>query len=175
MASEFEIRKCCSRDSAVILDLYPKAFPDEELRPLVAQLLVEKTDVLSLIARVNQVIVGHALFTICGVSDRREDVSLLGPLGVVPSYQRQGMGSAIVREGLRLLSNADVSSVYVLGDPNYYTRFGFLPEEQVVPPYALPEEWFGAWQSLCLKELDQPLHGKLRVPPAWDQRTLWAP
>jgi putative acetyltransferase len=175
MASEFEIRTHCSSDLVAILELYPNAFPDEDLRPLVADLLVEKTGVVSLIASVDELIVGHGLFTICRVSGRHEDVSLLGPLVVAPRHQRQGMGSAMVREGLRLLSDAEVSSVYVLGDPNYYNRFGFLPHEQVVPPYALPEEWFGAWQSLSLKKLDQPLHGKLRVPPAWDQRTLWAP
>ena len=175
MANEFEIRKGCSSDLAAILELYPRAFPDEELRPLVAELLVENGDVLSLIAHIDEVIVGHGLFTICGVSDRQEYASLLGPLAVVPHHQRQGMGSAIVRQGLRLLSNTDVSSVFVLGDPNYYTRFGFQPEEQVVPPYALPEEWFGAWQSLCLKKPGQPLHGKLRVPPAWDQPILWTP
>jgi len=175
MASDYEIRESSSSDLVAIMELYPAAFPDEELRPLVEALLVEKTGTLSLIACVDETIVGHLLFTICSVSGRYEDVALLGPLAVAPPHRRQGIGSAVVREGLRLLSEDRVVSVYVLGDPAYYNRFGFSPEGKVVPPYILPDDWLGAWQSHSLKKLDRPLGGKLRVPRAWEQPTLWAP
>lgn len=137
--------------------------------------MVEKTGTLSLIACVDENIVGHLLFTICSVSGRYEDVDLLGPLAVAPPHRRPGIGSAVVREGLPLLSEDRVVSVYVLGDPTYYNRFGFSPEGEVVPPYILPDDWLGASQSHSLKKLDRPLHGKLRVPWASEQPTLWAP
>ncbi|MHA1189117.1 MAG: GNAT family N-acetyltransferase, partial [Alphaproteobacteria bacterium] len=65
--------------------------------------------------------------------------------------------------------------VYVLGDPAYYRRLGFESEDSVKPPYPLPEEWRGAWQSLGLGAGKPPLRGKLSVPQPWRQRALWAP
>jgi putative acetyltransferase len=103
------------------------------------------------------------------------NAALLGPLAVAPAWQRQGIGSAIVRAGLRRLEDANVSRVYVLGDPAYYGRLGFLPETLVEPPFPLPAEWDGAWQSRDLGKTTTPCAGKLSVPPQWLQPALWAP
>ena len=65
--------------------------------------------------------------------------------------------------------------VYVLGDPAYYGRFGFRAESDVAPPYPLPAEWRGAWQSLTLGRDTPTLQGSLRVPPPWRRPELWAP
>jgi putative acetyltransferase len=175
MAANFKIRESRKPDLDVVKDIYSAAFPDEELRPLVHVLFHEKTGVLSLVACIDDVIVGHVVFTMCKVSGETEEVALLGPLAVAPAQHSQGIGSALVLEGRRLLTNDGVVSIYVLGDPSYYSRFGFTPEGQVLPPYPLPKEWRGAWQSLNLKKRDRPLHGKLRVPSAWAEPALWAP
>ncbi len=175
MIEEIEIRESLPSDVASIEKLYPDAFPDEDLLPLVRELLREESIVLSLVGIVDRALVGHVIFTTCSIAGRTDKVSLLGPLAVAPAWQRRGIGSALVREGLLRLENAGAIQVYVLGDPAYYERVGFEPEAGVTPPYPLPKEWRGAWQSVSLHNAEQPPHGKLSVPQPWLQPALWAP
>lgn len=175
MEKSIEIRESVPADLAAIERLYPQAFPNEDLLPLVRVLLQETPGVVSLVAVTDSQLAGHAMFTQCGVVGDRAKAALLGPLAVAPASQRQGLGSAMVRAGLRQLEDAGVSHVYVLGDPAYYGRLGFLPESRVVPPYPLPEEWCGAWQSKRLGGAATPGPGKLSLPRPWLQPTLWAP
>ena len=84
------------------------------------------------------------------------------------------MGSALVREGLRRLQSEGIGMVYVLGDPAYYARFGFLPERSVETPYPLPSEWADAWQSLRLMDAIGPAGGKLSLPRLWLDPALWS-
>ncbi|MEO1204774.1 MAG: N-acetyltransferase [Pseudomonadota bacterium] len=155
--------------------LYQNAFPNEDLLPLVRALLQEEIETLSLVGTVEETIVSNAIFTACGIVKTDFKVSLLGPLAVAVERQQQGFGSAMVRNGLQRLENVGVTHVYVLGDPAYYSRFGFMPESKVTPPYPLPEEWRGAWQSIALGHAEALRHGELFVPQPWLQQALWAP
>ena len=175
MIEEIEIRESLPGDLASIETLYPDAFPDEDLLPLVRELLREDTIVLSLVGIVDRALVGHVAFTACSLAGRSDKVALLAPLAVASAWQRRGVGSALVHEGLLRLEDAGVIHVYVLGDPAYYERFGFAPEADIAPPYPLPKEWRGAWQSVGLRHAEQPLHGRLSVPQPWRQPALWAP
>ncbi len=175
MIQHIDIRESRSTDLSLIEAIYPEAFPDEELRPLVRSLLRDGTAVLSLVACVDGRVVGHVIFTPCGLENRTDAVALLGPLAVLPSHHKQGVGSALVRAGHERLANAGVTAIYVLGDPAYYGRFGYAAEDKVTPPYPLPAEWEGAWQALSLKPSDRPLAGVLRVPAPWAEPALWAP
>ena len=175
MIERLEVRESVHSDAASIEILYPAAFPDEELRPLVRKLLREGPTVLSLVGIVDKAVAGHAMFTTCSISGTTERVSLLAPLAVAPAWQRQGVGSAIVRAGLQRLENAGFTQIYVLGDPAYYGRFGFVPDDDIAPPYPLPEEWRGAWQSISLGDNKPPRRGKLCVPEPWRDPALWAP
>lgn len=175
MIDKTEIRESLPNDVTLIEKLYPNAFPDEDLLPLVRELLREEQIVLSLVGIADKALVGHVIFTTCSIAGRTDKVALLGPLAVAPAWQRQGIGSAIIRSGLRRLENAGTNQVYVLGDPAQYRRFGFEADDGVTPPYPLPEEWRGAWQSLSLRGKKPPLHGKLSVPQPWRQHALWAP
>jgi len=170
-----EIRESLPSDIASIEKLYPNAFPDEDLLPLVKELLQETPIVLSLVGIAGTSLVGHVIFTTCGIAGDTDEVALLGPLAVVASWQRQGIGSAIVRAGLQRLKNNSVIRVFVLGDPAYYGRLGFIPEVGVMPPYPLPEEWRRAWQSINLRGPESPSRGTLSVPQPWLQPALWAP
>jgi len=175
MIEEIEIRESLPSDVASIEKLYPDAFPDEDLLPLVRELLREEPIILSLAGIVDRTLAGHVIFTSCGIEGRTDKVSLLGPLAVAPAWQRRGIGGALVRGGLLRLENAGAIQVYVLGDPAYYERFGFGPEAGVAPPYPLPKEWRRAWQSLSLRNAEQPSQGRLSVPQPWLQPALWAP
>ena len=176
MIEMLEIRESLPSDAALIEELYRLAFPDEDLVPVVRDLLEESLIVLSLVGTVDLALVGHVIFTTCGIETRTDKVSLLAPLGVVPAWQKRGIGSALVLEGLLRSADAGVVQVFVLGDPAYYQRFGFEPEAGVTPPYPLPKEWRGAWQSACLNDDEQPPeNGNLSVPKPWRQPALWAP
>lgn len=175
MTDSIEIRESVLGDLAAISLLYPKAFPDEDLLPLVRELLQESAVTSSLVGIIGSGLVGHILFTKCSVVGSNGEASLLGPLAVAPACQKEGIGSALVRAGLQCLEDAGVSQVYVLGDPAYYGRFGFAPESRVAPPYALPPEWEGAWQSKSLGCAVTPPPGKLSLPGPWLQPALWAP
>ena len=160
---------------AFIERLYPDAFPDEDLLPLVRQLLTQEPGVLSLLASADGILAGHILFTTCAITDCDGTASMLAPLAVASAWQRQGVGTALIREGLAHLKSAGVNQVYVLGDPAYYGRSGFKPETGVAPPYSLPEEYRDAWQSLGLGPTPPPTHGKLLLPQVWMQPALWGP
>ncbi len=176
MSEKLEIRESKRADSAAIEALYPEVFPEENLLPLVRSLLNDTAVIaLSLVGKIDTQIVGHVIFTECGVVGQRVNAALLAPLAVTPDRQRQGIGSAIVREGLRQLKKSKVNRVFVLGDPAFYGRLGFVTESLVRPPYPLPAKWEGAWQSQDLGETMTTCAGTLSVPPQWLQRYLWMP
>lgn len=87
---------------------------------------------LSLLAYVAEDPVGHALFTQAALAGSSRDVpaAILAPLAVVPEFQRQGVGRALIERGASRLAESGVQLLFVLGDPAYYTRCGFVPAGQ---------------------------------------------
>ena len=175
MAGEFNIRKSRQADAAAILSLYPRSFPDEDLVPLVRELLMIPDTAISLIAMNDSELAGHAVLTLCSVAGNNGGVALLGPVAVEPALQRQGVGTTLIRDGLRRMKETGVHLVCVLGDPAYYSRLGFVTESLVEPPYPLPAEWAGAWQSQYLGNSLTPDAGTLVVPSQWRDPALWGP
>ncbi len=175
MTSNLEIRDSTPDDIAAIEALYPQGFPDEDLLPLVGDLLADSSVTLSLVGARQSSVIGHVIFTRCRVIEGGGEAALLGPLIVAPAWQRRGVGAAIVHAGIARLRDLGVSQVFVLGNPAYYRRLGFRKESLVRPPYTLPPEWAGAWQSLTITEAARPLSGKLLLPRPWLRPELWAP
>jgi putative acetyltransferase len=167
------IRESTPGDLAGIIAIYPRAFPDEDLVPVVRELLDDTDSRLSLVATTGDEIAGNVIFTTCGVQGSDAKVALLGPLVVAPDCQRQGIGSQLVRAGLQQLAEADFDRVCVLGDPGYYGRLGFVRETGIETPYPMPAEWDGAWQSQALGDAST-CAGKLVVPPPWQHPELWS-
>jgi len=149
--------------------------PDEDLLPVVRELLQDETMVLSLVAILARTVVGHIAFTMCSVDGGTDTVALLAPLAVAPERQRQGIGSALIGEGLRRLKIDGAKQVCVLGDPAYYGRHGFRSDDGVKPPYPLAHEWREAWQAIRLRDGEPRLRGVLSVPRPWRRPALWAP
>jgi putative acetyltransferase len=83
---------------------------------------------ISLVATDGPLVVGHIFFTPVSVENAGEDVKAagLGPMAVLPSHQRRGIGSRLVREGLERCRLRQYELVVVLGHPHYYPRFGFV-------------------------------------------------
>jgi putative acetyltransferase len=85
---------------------------------------------LSLVAEIEGHVVGHVAFSPVILSGGTEGWYGLGPVSVLPEYQRQGIGKSLINEGLSLLKQMGGRGCVLVGDPNYYIRFGFrnLPE-----------------------------------------------
>ncbi|UTW50675.1 N-acetyltransferase [bacterium SCSIO 12827] len=168
-----DVRKSEPTDQPGIFKRYPRAFPGENLIPLVASLLDDPASVLSLIALSASEITGHAACTFCKLEGQNRRVALLGPIAVDPDHQRQGVGQALVSDVFTRMAACDIDRIFVLGDPAYYQRFGFAPETGVEPPYPLPKEWRSAWQSRLLNGDDTSLSDRMAVPAPWRIPALW--
>jgi len=156
--------------------LYSDAFPEEDLSPLVQALLRRSEDVVSFTAVSDGKTLGHAIFTLCSVVGQVSDgrVALLGPVAIAGAFQSQGIGSALIRHGLHRLTVDGADQVSVLGNPDYYGRFGFKADDRIAPPYPLPEAWHAAWQTLRLQPDRPALCGVLSVPAPWRTASLWS-
>lgn len=121
---------------------------------------------LSLVAEDRTGIVGHALFSLVRLDSGPELLSL-GPMAVLPKRQRGGVGTALVRRGLRRARGTEYPLVVVLGHPDFYPRFGFRPARPygIETPYDAPDE---AWMALPLPAYDDRVRGTVLYPPAWD-------
>jgi putative acetyltransferase len=96
--------------------------------------------VLALVAERPERIIGYVAFPRLSLrnGERAIPVAGLAPLGVLPQWQRQGIGSVLVRDGMARLKAAGEALVFVLGDPAYYRRFGFAAAPDFVSRYAGP-------------------------------------
>ena len=173
MTSKLKIRESLPSDDDGIEQLYADAFPNEDLSALVREILHLGQGVLSLVAICENGIAGHVCFTFCQIERQKEKVALLAPLAVTPNLQKQGIGSALVRTGFKEIEKSKIAYVLVLGDPDFYARFGFKAEDKVTTPYPLPMEWRGAWQSIKLADTDVSYRGRLSVPKPWRKTALW--
>ncbi len=80
---------------------------------------------ISLVAEIDGRIVGHIAFSPVAISDGTKNWYGLGPISVLPAYQKQGIGKALLQEGLSAIKRIGAQGCYLVGDPNYYKRFGF--------------------------------------------------
>jgi putative acetyltransferase len=121
------IRTASPHDQEVIRDVHRQAFGREDEGRLVVLLREGGYHRLSLVAEVDGKVAGHILFSELAIIGSRGTVPALAlaPLAVVPEQQRRGVGSMLVREGLRLCRSFVHRIVIVLGHPDYYPRFGF--------------------------------------------------
>lgn len=86
---------------------------------------------ISLVAEVDGRVVGHIAFSPLALSDGSRDWYGVGPLSVLPACQKQGIGKALVREGLSLLKSRGAQGCVLVGDPGYYQQFGFKSYPQL--------------------------------------------
>lgn len=96
---------------------------------------------LSLVAEIDGTVVGHVAISPVAISDGRSGWFGLGPISVTPAHQQQGIGSRLVRDALRRLRDSGAAGCVVLGDPDFYSRFGFKPEANLVLPGVPPEHF----------------------------------
>lgn len=163
------IRHETARDADAVRSVLRAAFGGDDEATLVELLRGSGDVVLSLVALVEDQIVGHVLFSRLVI---RADAGVLfgvalAPLAVLPAVERRGIGSALVRQGIRLLGDSGETIAIVLGDPEYYARFGF--SSQLAQP--LRSRYSGpAFMALEIKPaaLDG-VAGEVKYPAAFDR------
>ncbi|UCF19273.1 MAG: N-acetyltransferase [Gemmatimonadota bacterium] len=133
------IRQERPEDVSFIRTVNEQAFGCPEEAQVVDALREACDDLLSLVAERDGQIVGHILFSPATVEAEQGVVHGMGlaPMAVLPGYQRQGIGSSLIRHGLALLRERGCPFVIVLGHPEYYPRFGF----QLASKYGIISQW----------------------------------
>jgi putative acetyltransferase len=96
---------------------------------------------ISLVAEVDGKVVGHIAFSPIAISDGSLNWYGLGPISVLPKYQKQGIGKALILKGLSLLKDMGGQGCALVGDPNYYKRFGFKNIPDLIHE-GIPQEVF---------------------------------
>ena len=96
---------------------------------------------ISLIAELDGQIVGHIAFSPIAISDGTTDWYGMGPVSVLPDHQKQGIGKALINEGLSLLKDMGSQGCALVGPPEYYKKFGFRNYSEMIHE-GIPQEVF---------------------------------
>lgn len=125
---------------------------------------------LSLVAEQNGQIIGHILLSRIYIEtgDRKLPALALAPMAVLPEYQKQGVGSELVKHGLEECKRLGHAIVIVLGHPAYYPRFGFSAglAESLECPYG---DVGDAWMALeLIPDALENVRGRVVYPSAFD-------
>ena len=109
-------------------------------------------------------VVGHATASQATVAS--DPVVAVGPIGVLPDHQGTGIGSALMDALLAAADAADVPLIVLLGAPQYYSRFGFRPAEElgVIPP---EPDWGDAFQARPLTAYTESVAGRFQYASAF--------
>lgn len=124
MSQVFEVRLEKADDAPAIRAVHLEAFPAAAEADLVETLRADGSAVFSLVALIHGAVVGHVMF-----SRMNHPAGALGlaPAAVRAAHRRKGIAAALIREGLARARTEGWRSVFVLGDEQYYGRFGFDP------------------------------------------------
>lgn len=114
-------------DHAAVRGVHLAAFPGPEEAALVDAVRSDAEPIISLVAEVDGAVVGHVLFSPVAVAGNIEPLRFgLAPVGVLPDEQGRGIGAALIEAGLARSREAGAVGVVLLGEPSYYSRFGFV-------------------------------------------------
>jgi len=168
---KIEIRIENIADVAAIQQVHQRAFhPSPEESRLVELLRQAHKAPVSWVALFEGRIVGHILFSLVKIvpSPNTTIPGLgLGPIGVLPAFQNQGIGSKLISQGLRDCQRSGYDFIVVLGDPQFYAAFGFVHAKA----YQLENE-YGADEAFMVLELRegilQGIQGLVKYPPEFN-------
>jgi putative acetyltransferase len=139
-------------DSTFVYAVIERTFKRDAEAKLAEKLRRNCADHLSLVAENNGTIVGHIMFTPVIIQNGKKIQGMgLAPMAVLPSMQRKGIGTMLIKAGLKLLEKKSCPFVIVLGHPEYYPRFGFQPASML----KIKSQWDGVPdEAFMIKILD---------------------
>lgn len=151
-----EIRCEIEEDYSLVEDVVKRSFEnaeysDKQEHNLVKRLRHSQEFIkgLSLVAEMDNKIVGYALLTKVNIKGKSEHEALaLAPVSVVPEYQNKGVGKALINESIKESKKLGFSSIIVLGHPDYYSKLGFekASNYSIKPPFEVNDEVFRVLQ-----------------------------
>lgn len=144
MNPEPVIRSETNEDIGAIAEVTIAAFRTLEIsnhteRFIIEALRAAQALTVSLVAEVGGRVVGHVAFSPVTISDGTQNWYGLGPVSVLPECQRQGVGKALIHEGLSRLKRMDAGGSCLVGHPEYYKKFGFDNAAELVHEGVPPE------------------------------------
>lgn len=145
-----EIREEGPNDVAAIRDLNRRAFGQDQEGNIVDALRANGAALLSLVATLKHQVVGHIMYSPISVGDNVMGAAL-GPMAVLPEFQRQGIGSKLIEVGNRKLKDAGCPFIIVVGHADYYPRFGFRSASK----HGIKCEWHVPDDAFMLLVLDE--------------------
>ena len=150
MNTNIVIRNETDADVSAITEVTIAAFKTLEISNNTEQFIIEalraaKALTVSLVAEMDGRIIGHIAFSPVSISDGTRNWYGLGPVSVLPEHQRKGIGTSLIQEGLSRLKNLNAQGCCLVGNPDYYKRFGFKNMPGFVHEGVPPE----IFQALC--------------------------
>ena len=140
------IREEKLEDAVAVRRFNEEAFGQPQEARLVDLLRARRAVLLSLVATIDDRVVGYILFSPVRLETKTSDLegAGLGPMAVLPEFQRMGIGSKMIAEGTRRLQELGCPFIVVLGHPEYYPRFGFIPASRhgIRCQWEVPDEAF---------------------------------
>jgi putative acetyltransferase len=126
---KFHTRLPRSNDLEAVLAVHRAAFGRGDEAELVRRLCEAGDNTCELLAETETDVIGHVMYSPCRI-EHGDDSRVVGlaPVGVLPTWQGQGVGTALIHQSLDAMrSEGRIRAVVVLGEPSYYARFGFTP------------------------------------------------
>ena len=144
MSAKVVIRNETDADVGVITEVTIAAFKTLEISNKTEQFIIEalraaKALTVSLVAEVDGRVIGHIAFSPVSISVGTRDWYGLGPVSVLPEYQREGIGKSLIREGLSRLKDLNARGCCLVGHPDYYKKLGFRNVSGLVHEGVPPE------------------------------------
>jgi len=138
-----EIREERSDDVPAVRDLNRRAFGQDQESNIVDALRANGAALLSLVATLNDQVVGHIMYSPVSIEGNVTGAAL-GPMALLPEHQRQGIGSKLIETGNQKLKDAGYPFITVVGHADYYPRFGFRPagEHGIKCEWDVPDDVF---------------------------------
>ena len=156
-------------DHSGIREVNLKAFSSDVEATLVEKLR-NSMNFISMVAVVDDKVVGHILFSPLTIENDKESFPalILAPIAVLPEYQNQGIGSKLVEKGIIECRNQGHSIIILVGHPEYYPRFGFKPAEQngIQHPFEVPKDVFMVYE--LIPDALHRVNGVLKYSMAFD-------
>ncbi|MCL7475768.1 MAG: N-acetyltransferase [ANME-2 cluster archaeon] len=147
------IRPETQDDLEKIRNINSAAFATNDEANLVDALRKSGAPLISLVAEEKGELIGHIIFSPVSLEGNQPSpfIAGLGPMAAIPECKNKGVGSRLVEEGLRHCKTSGYKAVVVLGHPEYYPRFGFVPSVNydIKSEYQVPPEIF------MIKELEE--------------------
>ena len=140
------IRNEIDADVDAITEVTVAAFKTLEISNHTEQFIIEalraaKALTVSLVAELDSRVIGHVAFSPVTISDGTQNWYGLGPVSVLPQYQRNGVGKALIQQGLSRLKDLNAKGCCLVGHPDYYRKLGFKNVSGLVHE-GVPQEVF---------------------------------